>query len=294
MPKIPIHLIEAFISFSQTQNIQAAADKLGISQPALSKQLMLLEKMVPQPIFSFQGRNKVLTSFGEDLRQQLQEKLQGLQEIFEHTALNHSDPSQAFVRIASRREILDRFADKTKFPGGIQFLESSNEDTIQGLLNRTLEFGIVHRLPDTSELIAKPLFRDHFTLAIPKKLLKTPPTKMKDLWSELTTLPCVTYKKPDEILRQICAAHDVDFNDLKISRVTANYLSVAKIVNAGHGWAALPTHVSTLSASNHLIPVPAKSFAPRQFYGVFRHELKNAAWLRLLLEELSVSFADQK
>lgn len=294
MPKIPIYLIEAFISFCQAQNIQVAASRLGISQPALSKQLIALEKMLPQPIFTFRGRQKVLTAFGEDLKVHLQERLMGLQEIIEQTALNHSDPSKSFVRIASRREILDRFADRLKFPGAIQFIESSNTPTIQGIINRTIDFGIVHQVPDSSELIAKPLFRDHFMLVIPKRLLKTPPTKTKDLWNELLRLPCICYKKPDEILESICQAHSVKFDQLNVVRVTANYLSVAKLVNAGVGWAAVPTHVSTISTNNHIIPVPLKTFAPRQFYGVFRPELKNAAWLRLLFADLNSCFSDQK
>lgn len=294
MPKIPVYLIEAFITFCQTPHIQTAASKLGISQPALSKQLAALEKMLPQPIFTFRGRKKVLTAFGEELQVQLQARLTGLQEVIEQAALNHADPSKSFVRIASRREILDRFADKLNFPGMVQLIESSNTPTVTGIINRSIDFGIVHQVPNTSELIAKPLFRDHFMLVIPKKMMKTPPAKSKDLWNELSRLPCICYKKPDEILGLICKASNVDFERLNVTRVTANYLSVAKLVNAGMGWAALPTHISTVSASNHIIPVPLKIFAPRQFYGVFRPEMKNAPWLRLLLEELNICFADQK
>ena len=294
MPKIPIHLIEAFVIFCETQHIQTAANRLGISQPALSKQLIALEKMLPQPIFTFRGRKKTLTTFGEDLYIQFQSKLSGLHAIIEQTALNHSDPSQSFVRIASRREILDRFADKLHFPGTAQLIESANAPTITGILNRTIDFGIVHQIPDTSELIAKPLFRDHFMLVIPKKILRAPPGIGKALWEELGRLPCICYKKPDEILQQICQAHGVDFNNLNIKRVTANYLSVAKLVNAGFGWAAIPTHISAISGNNHIIPVPLKTFPPRQFYGVFRKELKSAPWIRLLLSELNSCFLEQK
>lgn len=293
MPKIPIHLIEAFITFSQSANIQAAAVRLGISQPALSKQLIALEKMLPQAVFTFRGRQKVLTSFGEELRTQLHSRLVGLQEVIEQTALSHADPVNSYVRIASRREILDRFADRLKFPGSVQLIESSNTPTIAGILDRTIDFGIVHQVPDSSEIIAKPLFRDHFMVVIPKKMMKIPPTKLKDLWSQLSQLPCITYKKPDGILAPICQSHGVDFNKLNITRVTANYLSIAKLVNAGVGWAAMPTHISTISTNNHIIPVPLKTFAPRQFYAVYRPELKNAPWLKLLLTELNSCFADQ-
>ena len=294
MQKIPIHLIEAFITFSQAPNIQAAAERLGISQPALSKQLIALEKMLPQAVFTFRGRQKVLTTFGEELKTHLQSRLMGLQEVIEQTALNHADPSNSYVRIASRREILDRFADRLKFPGALQLIESSNTPTIAGILNRTIDFGIVHEVPDSSELVAKPLFRDHFMLVIPKKMMKTPPTKTKDLWKELTRLPCLCYKKPDEILTSICESNGVDFSQLNVTRVTANYLSVAKLVNAGVGWAAMPTHISTVSSNNHIIPVPLNTFPTRQFYGVYRQELKSAPWLKLLLAELNSCFVDQK
>lgn len=293
MPKIPIHLIEAFVNFCETQHMQTAASKLGISQPALSKQLMALEKLLPQPIFTFRGRKKMLTTFGADLYVHLQSKLSGLQEIVEQTALSHTDLTTSFVRIASRREILDRFAEKMHYPGTLQFIESPNTPTIAGLLNRTLDFGVVHQVPDTSELMAKPLFKDHFMLVIPKKMLKTPPISTKALWEELKNLPCICYKKPDEILQQISKAHGVNFENLNIKRVTANYLSVAKLVNAGIGWSAIPTHISTISANTHIIPVPLKTFPPRQFYGVFRKELKTAPWIKLLLTELNTCFKEQ-
>ncbi len=294
MSKIPLHLIEAFLSFCETGHIQSAARQIGISQPALSKQLMALEKMLPHPIFAFQGRKKVLTAFGEELFRQMRSRFQGLQETIQQTAGHHADPARAFVRIASRREILDRFADRVRFPGTLQLIESPNPSTIAGILERKLDFGIVHQMPDSHELVAKPLFRDHFMLVIPKKLMKTPPAKSKDLWALLKALPCIPYKKPDEILGPICETNGVSFDSLNITRVTANYLSVAKLVNAGVGWAAMPTHISTVGTGNHIIPVPHKTFAPRQFYAVYRAELKGAAWLRLLLSELQICFADQK
>lgn len=294
MPKIPVYLIEAFISFCQTRHMESAARRLGVSQPALSKQLMAFEKMLSQPVFTFRGRQKVLTSFGEELFVQLQDRLSGLQELIEQTSLNHADPAASFVRIASRREVLDRFAERLPFPGTLQFVESANASTIAGVLNRSFDLGIVHQVPDSSELIARPLFQDHFMLAIPKKMLKTPPAKTKDLWRELKALPAICYKKPDEILTHICEAQGVSFASLKITRFTANYLSVAKLVNAGVGWAALPTHISTVTNNNHIIPVSLKDFPPRQFYAVFRQETKNAPWLRELMQELVVCFADQK
>lgn len=290
MQKIPLHLLEAFIAFCDADNIVAAAARLGISQPALSKQLKLLESHLEQPLFVFRGRRKVLTSYGHDLHLKLKEKVTGLQEIVEQTTSIHSDPKNSKVRIATRREIIDRFADQLKFPGSIQFLELANEPAVDAILNRRVDIAIVHKIPDTLELFAKPLFKDHFMFAVPKKLMKQIPSDEKALWKQLMGLPCVCYKLPDDVFVQVCKEYDIQIEDLKVVRTTANYLSVAKLVNAGIGWALMPTHITALSSNVWCKPVSLKVFPPRQFYGICRPELKNAPWLRPLLKEIEGCF----
>ena len=56
--------ITYFLSVAEHGNITAAAKSLYISQPALSKQITLLEQEVGLPLFERQARGVVLTQAG--------------------------------------------------------------------------------------------------------------------------------------------------------------------------------------------------------------------------------------
>lgn len=56
-----------FLSVAQYQNITKAAEALHISQPALSKQIALLEQQIGVPLFLRQGRSLSLTEAGRVL-----------------------------------------------------------------------------------------------------------------------------------------------------------------------------------------------------------------------------------
>lgn len=290
MNRVPLHLVEAFVTFNESANIVEASKRLGISQPALSKQLQALERMVPQSLFILRGRKKVLTAFGEELHIRLKPRLFGLQDIVDQTASIHADPSRATARIAARREVLDRFAATLQFPGFVQFIESRNEETVRAIVNRTVDIGIVHQIPDTHELSAKPLFKDSFMLLIPRSMVKSLPPNQNRLWDMLKRLPCITYKNPDDILQQICAAHDVSLQDLNIARTTPNYLSISRMVNSGSGWAAVPTHIPRTYDQAWVVQVSKKAFPPRQFYCICRPELRKAPWFGALISEIEKAF----
>ena len=77
MNAIPLSLLNSFIVFNESNNITDAATALGITQPALSKQLMLLESILSEPVFLLRGRKKVLTPFGTDLHKRKNWKYPG-------------------------------------------------------------------------------------------------------------------------------------------------------------------------------------------------------------------------
>ena len=64
---IPLYLIESFIIISESESLEEAGKKLQLTQSTLSKQMKLLESMLPFPLFTYQGRNKKLTRFGEKI-----------------------------------------------------------------------------------------------------------------------------------------------------------------------------------------------------------------------------------
>lgn len=268
MAEIAVLLLQAFVTFAGAKNISDAAARLGITQPALSKQLRQLEAQLPEPVFTLAGRKKVLTPFGRDLYHRLQPRFTGLNELVQEAWSLHSTPAQAKLRVVGRRGVLDRIAPAVRFPGALHFLEASNEEVVSMLREGQAELGVAHRLPDTHELHAKPLFREVFHVVVPKGLVREKPSA-----KALRDLPALAYKERDELV-----------GEARVVRSTASYPTLAAMVEAGVGWAVLPTYLPVSAKTNWILP--AKGLPSRQFYLLYRAEYARLGWFKDLIVEV--------
>ena len=290
MEQVPIHLLNAFMVFNDSENIMKAAETLGITQPALSKQLKALEAKIPQPIFSMQGRRKILTPFGRDLQKRIKGQIGNIQETLRESLLIHSDLSQVQIRISGRRGVLDRISKKLEFQGSLIFNESTNQQVIDDLLSMQAEIGIAHDFPNTFNLVAKPLFKEEFKIVIPKKFLLKPKKYGKSLFEELKTHPCIGFKIEDEILNQLCTENSVPISDLKLKRITSNYSSIAKMIDAGFGWATIPSYLDVDLKQSWSIPIPPEVLTSRKFSILYRPEFSKAPWFNNIVREIKSIF----
>lgn len=290
MEQIPVQLLNAFMVFNDSQNIIKAAEILGITQPALSKQLKALEVKFPQPIFSTQGRKKVLTPFGRDLQLRIKGQIGNIQETIQESLLLHSDSSRVQIRISGRRGVLDRISEKLKFQGALIFNESSNQQVIDDLLSMRAEIGIVYDFPNSFNLVAKPLFKEEFKLVIPKKFHLNRKKYGKSLFEELKLLPCIGFKTDDEILNQLCVNNSVSKSILQMNRITSNYSSIAKMVDAGFGWAAIPSYLDVNLKQNRIIQIPPEVLMLRKFSLLYRHDFTKTLWFNDLINEIRSFF----
>lgn len=71
--------ISYFLSVAEHGNITAAARSLYISQPALSKQITLLEQEIGLPLFERQARGVTLTRAGMQFQKDLKNILKELE-----------------------------------------------------------------------------------------------------------------------------------------------------------------------------------------------------------------------
>ena len=68
-----IRKIRYFLDLVETLNFSTSAQRLGISQPALSKAIQRLETDFGGSLFRRAGRNSTLTRFGQSLVPNLQQ-----------------------------------------------------------------------------------------------------------------------------------------------------------------------------------------------------------------------------
>lgn len=62
---LPSELLQTLVVVVKAGRFDAAAAQLGVSGPRVSQQMKELEQLVGAPLFSWQGRVKVLTQAGQ-------------------------------------------------------------------------------------------------------------------------------------------------------------------------------------------------------------------------------------
>lgn len=294
MKNIPIHLLNAFVLFCESKDIVSAAQKLEITQPALSKQLKNLEQYFQYPLFIMSGRKKTLTAFGSFLQKQLRVKISDIQEIVNQSNLIYSDAKNAMIRISARNEVLSRLVGKIKFEGTIQFIEESNSEIMKMLLANQIEIGIAHTRPESNDVIAKKLFIEKFKLIIPKKILKSYNKKFGKIMEELLAYPFIAYKNQDEILKSIHSHYSIDSSKQKINRIVANYSLIEMIINSKHSknecWTILPSYIDVKNRNYIEVPINTNHIQCREFYLLYRREFKNTKWFVDLIDNIKAAY----
>ncbi len=80
-----------FVRVAEIGSVSRAADRLRIAQPALSRQMQLLEEQIGAPLFARHRRGMALTEAGEELRMRLVGPLRQIEQVFEDVrALSHA------------------------------------------------------------------------------------------------------------------------------------------------------------------------------------------------------------
>lgn len=283
---VPQYLLESFLAAAEANSLESAAERLQITQSALSKQLTLLEQYLPHKAFATEGRKKILTPFGLVLRDLLAPKFSQTQELITHAALVFADPSKASLRIAGRGEFLDRIAVSLSFAGRTTFLPMDNESAIESILKRHAEIAIVHSVPDSAELVTKPFLSNQFNIAIPKSRMKKAPTSKSELRQRLKEVPALLYKESDPVLQNLLQNLKLEISELNVHRVYASYSTLSEMAGLGLGWALVPSHFQAESSKVHLIPAAAKNPIVRSFNVCYRKEMSSVKWFSEVVTKL--------
>lgn len=290
MNSVSLNLLNSFVVFNEIGNMTEAAKALGITQPALSKQLVQLEQQLGRPLFQMVGRKKMLTAFGKDLHLKIKDKVDHVQQLVGLTTKLHSSGMSKTIYVSGRREVLDRITNRLNFEGSLIFTQAPNNQTVEAVLGLKADIGITHKIPNTFELISKPLFKEEFLITIPKKMIPQKPTYGKSLFADLLKLPCLGYRPEDEIIKDACGYSNVEMKSLRMIRATENYGSLAEMVNAQMGWSVIPSHIKVSEKQAWIVKVPAKIIPTREFFLIYRSELSSQVWFKNLIAEIQSCF----
>ncbi|MDB5968101.1 MAG: LysR family transcriptional regulator [Hydrocarboniphaga sp.] len=280
--------LNAFVEVAETGSFSAAAERLHLTQPAISKRVASLENRLKRPLFDRVGRRITLTEAGIALLPYARRVLHELED-------GRRAVSRLSVEISGRLSIgtshhigLHRLPPVLKhytqhYPEvdlDIHFMDS--EDACDAVLAGKLELGIV-----TLPLAPLPKLEQRLVWPDPLAVVVSPEHELSRLKTvDLTMLAAHPAVLPDaatythRIITSALQRHGV----APRVRLATNYLETLKMLVAiGLGWSVLPR--SMLDDSIRAIDVAG--FELQRELGIVWHQRRTqSAPARALIEEL--------
>ena len=276
-----IDTLKAFINVAEQGSFSRAAERLFITQPAVSKRIATLESELETSLFDRVGHKILLTESGRALLPRARGILLDVEDS-KRAIANLADSINGPVNIGTSHHIglhrlppvLREFTDG--FPEvqlNIEFMDS--EEACQAVLRGDIEVGIVTLpLSPDPELNLLPIWHDPLTLVAPNghPLTKQKRFRIDQLADHNAILPATgTFTR--EVLEQTLRPLDIE---LQVSMST-NYLETIKmLVSVGLGWSILPRAM----LDNEICELKTSQIKMQRQLGVVTHTertLSNAA-----------------
>ena len=288
MNKYPAHLVEAFLSYSRTLNMVRAAEDLGISQPALSRQLRDFEHIVGQKLFQTQGRNKSHTQLGFEIYQRLEKNWINFSDLIQEVSETFANKPQNIIKIYGPSELISRIARYAKYPHPLEFIPKESEKLEKHLLSNEINLGIGRRLNEDSQLISKFLFKSSFVLITSKKWQLQEKSFSLKTFKKLSEKPRLAYRKDFINAELIKLLEQAGTN---YQRIIPHWQVILELTLKGEGWALIPEDVlkfnKDIADELHQIRAPHDIIAPTEYYLFYRKELGRVPWMKSLIDEVT-------
>lgn len=184
--------LRAFIAVAEELHFTRAANRLGISQPALSSKIQQLETNLGATLFDRNGRTVRLTDIGSlffssatRLVDEIEHSVQALSDVVEKQRGHLKVAALPAATYSILVPALGRFHQR--YPNiKITMQDGLNDDVLEAVVRRDVDFGIGVWEADKAELEEIPILDDQFVATVPisHKLAKKRAVKWLDLARE--------------------------------------------------------------------------------------------------------------
>ena len=241
--------LAAFIEVAHFESFSLAAEKLHLTQPAISKRVRNLEAALTVNLFDRVGRKVQLTEAGRNLLPRAKQWLLDFEEI-KHSVTQLQGDVTGVLKIGTSHHIgLHRLPPTLRtfshaYPQvrlDIQFIDS--EAAYEAVLSGDLELGIV-TLPPIADprLLTQKIWDDPLAFVASKQhfLANKANIQLADLTQHPAILPSL-----NTFTRQIAAELFKNSGLALNVTMTTNYLETIKMmVSIGLGWSVLPASMA--------------------------------------------------
>lgn len=243
--------IQYALALSETLNFSQVADQMGISQPALSKQIKLLEKDLGVELFDRSRSPLVLTAAGEYFVRNARELMYHEEQLLKSLSqFSSGESGRLIVGITPFRSlyIMPNIVKKIrdKYPGvQVSLHEINSAQLRKEAAEGKCDFAVVNLPVDTSLLNVIPLEPDTLVLAVHKSMVDSLPAAVDGKYAtvdlnEINNIPFVVLTQGQE-LRQLFdrLCNVTDFHPTIAAEVVGVTTAWA-MARAGVGAALLP------------------------------------------------------
>jgi len=273
--------LHAFLAVADSGSFTGAAEKLFLTQPAISKRIAQLEEQLGARLFDRIGRQVHLTEAGRALLPRARQVIRDLEDMGRAIGSLSADVSGT-LRIGTSHHIglhrlppvLRQFS--RQYPQvqlDIHFIDS--EEAWEGVLQGDLELGVVTLPPSPDERVYSEAIWDDplvFMAAPEHPLAAQPDVSLAMLTGYAALLP-----SPVTFTRRIVASLFSD-NALNLNiSMSTNYLeTIHMMVSIGLGWSVLPATM----LDSQVVRLPVQEALMHRQLGFVMHparSLSNAA-----------------
>ena len=254
-----LNQINAFLAIAELESFSLAAERLHITQPAVSKRIRQLEITINAPLFDRIGKRSILTPNGRAFKPHAECILQELKSFRTGLSRQQATPSGSLSFATSHHIGLHRLPQtlrqfKIRYPQvdlDLHFMDS--EDACVAIADSELELAIV-TLPEHCDerLLCEPVWIDRLVvvLAADHPLASQTGISPLSLLAHPAILPSIgTFTR--KIINNLFAGDEQRLNII----LETNYLETIKVmVSANLGWSILPESMVDSTLVRHNLP----------------------------------------
>jgi DNA-binding transcriptional LysR family regulator len=146
-----------FNALVQTRSVTKTAEKLHLTQPAVSIQLKNMQRLFDQPIFESIGKKIYITPFGEKLNQNIQSLIKEAENINQLTQSNKGiiQGQLKIAVVSTGKYVMPYFISdylKANPLVELQIDVSNKQQVLDNLKNNEVDFALISILPDNINL----------------------------------------------------------------------------------------------------------------------------------------------
>lgn len=269
-----LYQLRSMVAVAETGNFTRASERLNITQPTLSQQIINLEKDLGHKLFHRLGRRAVLTEPGQvflkRVRSILLEADNAIKELQDHPGLDRQITVGAIPSIAPY--ILPPLIAQARidYPHlQIHTREDFRADLVKGVIDGDLDLAIASMpIPETS-LAIEPFIREPLLLVVGQQhpLAQVNSVSAADLAKETFVMLGASSALAEQV-RSFCGDHQFE---PRIAYQCAQIATVKSLVALGVGVSILPRSAQSSKDIDDLVYLPLDGSNPVRELVIIRH-----------------------